>query len=973
MTADRWAAVERLCHAALEREPAARAAFLDDACAGDVDLRREVDSLLAQQSHADAFLATPAMDRAAARAGAGARLDHPRKPLAPGTRLGPYEIDALIGTGGMGEVYRARDPRLDRLIAIKVPPPELGADPDRRSRFAREARAIAALDHPNIVGIHSIEESDGVQFLTMELVQGETLDRLIARGPLSVERVLALAIPMADAVSAAHQRGIVHRDLKPANVMVAPDGRVKVLDFGLAKLVAGEGETSPLASLSADPLTREGRIIGTVAYMSPEQAEGKAVDQRTDLFSLGVIFYELATGVRPFTGDTALSVLSSIIRDAPPSVTDLNPAVPREVAKIVRHCLVKDVEHRYQSAKDLRNELEELRRELESGDVAKTDAPRVETRSGRKRWLGAVAVVVALAAVGGGYVAYRSLRQAPPPEARFTRLTSQPGMELFPSLSPDGTWIVYAAGATGDADIYLQSVGGDNPINVTKDSPDADSSPAFSPDGEQIAFRSERQGGGIFVMGRTGESVRRLTDVGFNPAWSPDGREIAFAAEAVAAMPYARDTVSVLWVVSLASGEKRQVTSTDAVQPNWSPHGHRIAYWNSYQESSSSQRDILTVAAAGGEPVRVTDDPALDWNPVWAPDGRSLYFSSDRGGSLNLWRVAIDEVSGRVLGRPQPVTVPSQAAGHMSFSADGSRMVFGSLLNLSNVERVSFDSTTGRVQGKPQPVTSGARVYVGPNASPDGGWVAMTGGSGVVEDLFIVGSDGTRLKQLTNDPYTDRFPQWSPDGSQIAFQSNRSGRPEIWTMAPDGSPPRQLSELRSTAMAPLWSPDGSRIAFVDGKARRTLIFDPRQAWDAQTPEVLPAMGAGRGTLVTMGSWSPDGRHIAGVESPGPAGLRRGVLVYHLDSRTYEKLTDFGVNGRWLADSRRLVFESDDGKLCLVDSRTRAWYELLSAQGEEIVQPALSSDNRWLYFRRKTTESDIWLATFQQAPVSRDRR
>jgi Tol biopolymer transport system component len=667
-----------------------------------------------------------------------------------------------------------------------------------------------------------------------------------------------------------------------------------------------------------------------------------------------------------------LSVLSSIVRDAPPSVTDLNPALPREVAKIIRHCLTKDVERRYQSAKDLRNELEELKRDLDSGELARAETPRVETRPGRKRWLTAVAGLVVLAAVGGGYLAYRSVRQVPPPEARFTRLTSQPEMELFPSLSPDGTWVVYSAGATGDADIYLQSVGGDNPINLTKDSQDADSTPVFSPDGEQIAFRSQRLGGGVFLMGRTGESVRRLTDVGFNPTWSPDGREIAFATEAVSANPYGRGGVSSLWVVRLASGEKRQVTQADAVQPHWSPHGHRIAYWGTFQGSSSTQRDIWTVAAAGGQPARVTNDPAVDWNPVWSPDGRHLYFSSDRGGSMNLWRVAIDEVSGSVLGKPQPVTTPSPFAAHVSFSADGSRMVFASVLSLSNVERAPFDTTTGRVQGKPQPVTSGSRYWTSLDLSPDGLWIAMTTGAGV-PDLFIVGSDGTRLRQLTNDPYFDRFPQWSPDGSQIAFQSNRGGHSEIWTIRPDGSPPRQLSDLRSSAVAPLWSPDGSRIAFVDGKAGRTLIFDPRKAWDTQTPEILPPLGAGRGTLATGGSWSPDGRHIAGIESQGPAGRRRGILVYHVDSRTYERLTDFGGMPRWLGDSRRVVFETDEGKLCLVDSRTREWYELLSDRGERLFGPVVSRDGRWLYFKRMTTESDIWLATFAQAQASTDRR
>ena len=890
--------------------------------------------------------------------------------------LGHYRIVGLLGRGGMGEVYAAEDTKLRRPVALKVLPPGVAADPARRARFEREARAIAALNHPSIVTIHSIEEVDGVQFLTMELVEGETLDRLIAGGRLTLGQILATAIGIADAVSAAHERGIVHRDLKPANVMVAPDGRVKVLDFGLAKLKAVGGDGTNLASLTTAQLTGEGRIVGTVAYMSPEQAEGKTVDHRSDTFSLGVILYEMATGERPFKGDTALSVLSAIIKDTPPSVTDLKPAVPREVAKIIGHCLVKDVERRYQSAKDLRNELEEIKRDLDSGELAKAEAPRVETKAGRTRRLAAVAIMVVVAAIAGGYFALRPGRQAPPPvstspEARFTRLTSQPEMELFPSLSPDGKWMVYSAGPAGDADIYLQSVGGENPINLTKDSPGADWSPVFSPDGEQIAFRSERQGGGIFLMGRTGESVRRLTDVGYNPAWSPDGREMAFATESVEVNPYSRWGLSSLWVVSVASGEKRQLTRADGVQPSWSPHRHRIAFWDTFGGSSSTQRDIWTVAVAGGDPVRVTDDPAVDWNPVWSPDGRYLYFASDRGGSMNLWRVGIDEVSGKVVGQPQPVTTPSPFAGHMSFSADGSRMAFASVLRLSNVERTPFDATAGRVHGEPQPVTSGSRYWWPPDLSPDGVWITMASAYGV-EDLFIVRSDGTGLRQLTNDPYLDRWPRWSPDGSQIAFYSNRSGYHEVWAINPDGSRLRQLSHLRSSATLPLWAPDGSRIAFTDSNATKTLVFDPRKTWDTQTPEILPSLGPGRGAFLTAGSWSPDGHHIAGGETGGPSGLRPGVLVYHVDSRTYERLMDFGDGPRWLNDSRRLVVASE-GKLFLVDSRTRKWYELLLARGEWLSSPAVSKDGRWLYFRREKTESDIWLATFPAGQASSGRR
>jgi serine/threonine protein kinase/tetratricopeptide (TPR) repeat protein len=279
----------------------------------------------------------------------------------------------------MGEVYRAHDPKLKRDVAIKILPEHTAADGERRTRFEREAQSVAALNHPNIVTIYSVEEADGVLFLTMELVDGQPLADLIGKGGLPLSRILALAIPLADAVSAAHDKGITHRDLKPTNVMVTADGRVKVLDFGLAKLRDTSPADTAASSLPTRALTGEGRIVGTAAYMSPEQAEGKPVDHRSDIFSLGVLLYEMATGQRPFTGDTSVSMLSSIIKDTPRAVTDLKPALPRELSRIVKHCLVKDPEYRCQSAKDLRNELRELQQESESGAHETSHESRANT------------------------------------------------------------------------------------------------------------------------------------------------------------------------------------------------------------------------------------------------------------------------------------------------------------------------------------------------------------------------------------------------------------------------------------------------------------------------------------------------------------------------------------------------------------------------------------------------------------------
>jgi len=565
----------------------------------------------------------------------------------------------------MGEVFLAEDTKLGRQVAIKILPEHLASDAARRQRFELEARAVAALNHPNIVTIHSVEESSAtsgqapVHFLTMEFVDGKPLGELIPAHGLLIDEFLRIAIPLADAVAAAHQKGIVHRDLKPANVVLTSDGRVKVLDFGLAKL--RDEQPGSDADMPTRELTGEGRIVGTVAYMSPEQAGGKAVDHRSDIFSLGVVMYQMATGAQPFTGDTGVAIISSVLKDTPRPVTDVNRALPRPLAHIIKTCLQKDPERRYQSAKDLRNELQSLKEDLGSGELAA--AGDVPVLHDRPSWMGPVAIgagLLALAAVG--YFAVTTLRKPEAPSLTVgghMQLTSEPGQESHPSISPDGKWIVYDAATSGKSAIYLRSVGGQTAINLTKDSPAADVQPAFSPDGEHIAFRSSRDGGGIFIMGRTGEAPRRVTDRGFSPAWSPDGKEIVFSTVA-AALPSGRQGIGELWIADVASGQSHRLFEGDGLDPAWSPNGKLVAYWGMSIGPNDPRRwrDLGIVPAAGGAPIAITHDAPVDWNPVWSPDGRWLYFASDRGGSMNLWRIAVDPESGQKRGEPEPVTTP---------------------------------------------------------------------------------------------------------------------------------------------------------------------------------------------------------------------------------------------------------------------------------------------------------------------------
>jgi Tol biopolymer transport system component/predicted Ser/Thr protein kinase len=879
--------------------------------------------------------------------------------LRAGQTLGHYRIVRPLGRGGMGEVHLARDTKLDREVALKVLPADLARDPERRARFEREAKAVAALNHPNIVTVHSIEEVQGMHLITMEYVEGKTLTQLILKGGMALPGFLDVAIPLAEAMAAAHGQGITHRDLKPDNLMLGEDGRLRILDFGLAKLreetAAPTADTAlPTKTMSTEP----GMVLGTVAYMSPEQAEGKPIDSPSDVFSLGIVLYEMATGERPFQGDTGISIITAIVRDTPTSVTELNRSLPRHLGRIVRRCLAKDPTRRYQTALELRNELEELKEELDSGELTAPDVSVAAIRRGRWRIPAAVALgAAAVLIVIGGYQVLRRGGETtgtfrPPRAVSFDRLTEAPGAEVSPSLAPDGKWFAYRNNATGDGDIYLQAVGGANPINLTPDSPDPDTQPAFSPDGERIAFRSEREGGGIFVMGRTGESVRRITDTGYCPAWSPDGAEIAFAT-ADFNDPAMRPHLSELWAVALDTGETRRIAAEDAIQPHWSPSGRRIAFWG--VRPGSGRRDIWTVPAAGGSPVSVTDDPHLDFNPLWSPDGNHLYFVSDRGGSRNLWRVPVDEASGRTLGPFEPVTTPAQGVAGTDISRGGDQIAYTAWTASSNIQKVAFDPSEGTLGGSPEWITRGSAMVAVPSVSPSGEWFAYNLW-GEQEDIFVMRSDGSGRRQLTNDLHKDRAPMWSPDGSEIAFFSDRGGTYDIWVIRPDGSGLRQLTDTPGEALrSPVWSPDGSWMVYNSDEG--SYLFEPEKAWDQQTPVAL-APPEDAGASILFRSWSPDGKWLAGFTFDAD-----GIVVYSLERQEYRRLTEEGRYPVWLREGHRLLVSAGSGALHLLDAATGESRELLDPGESGWYSVAgTSPEDREIYVLRVSANADIWLLT-----------
>jgi len=873
--------------------------------------------------------------------------------LSPGSSFGAYQIIGPLGAGGMGLVYRARDARLGRDVALKLLPDLFAADADRLARFDREARTLAALNHPGIAQIFGIEESGARRALVMELVEGEDLSQLMARGPVPIADAIGIAQQIASALEAAHELGIVHRDLKPANVRLRADGAVKVLDFGLAK-AAGPVTASGDATVTSPAVTAHGLILGTAAYMAPEQARGRAVDKRADIWAFGVVLYEMLTGTRLFEGDSVADTIALVI-NRNPDMSLLPEATPPRLRQLIARCLDRDPQRRLRDIGEARIALDEAEAGT-AGDRGAQAPHRVA-----RWWLPAA---VALAAIAGllGWTLGRQSESADPAFETFTQLTNQFGEETAPVISPDGASLAYASREKGSWDIVLVRVGGRNPIVVAGDPARDESGPAFSPDGRSIAFHESDRDGGIFVAGATGESARRLTDFGFDASWSGDGARIVFATEETSD-PYTKHSISALWVVDAAGGSApRKVTDGDAMQPAWSPSGRRIAAWG----ITGGQRDLFTIAADGSERVPVVTDAPLDWSPAWSPDGRFLYFASDRGGSMNLWRVPIDEATGRVRGRAEPVTKGVHAsADRPSLSKDGSRIVFRSQARTVNPVALAFDPESGRV-GAVRTLIRANDVLTPSSISPDGEWLLLSSQSGRRDDIFVSRVDGSGLRRLTDDIYRDRWPRWSRDGREVFFYSNRNGLFEMFGIRPDGGGLRRVfHQAGKNVHFPVLSPDGTRMIASNQTTPDAWVVDLTNATDPSSAPTLEGLGTADEWLIPV-DWSPDGRRLVGPMM-SRAGTINAVGVYDFASGRTGRVSLRHASGdgyrfAWLADSRRVLIVDRGSRIHLLDVATGRMQTVFESSELRFWGnvPVIAPDGRTLYLGALDEQSDVWM-------------
>jgi Tol biopolymer transport system component len=838
----------------------------------------------------------------------------------------------------MGEVYRARDPRLNREVAIKLLPPERLADESRRRRFVQEAQAASALNHPHIITIYEIDCADGRDFIVMELVRGKSLDQLIPRQGMRLNEALRIAIPVADALAAAHARGIVHRDLKPANVMVGTDGTVKVLDFGLAKLLTAESlpEKETITQVVGPGVSAPGTIAGTAAYMSPEQATGATVDARSDIFSFGALLYEMVTGQRAFAGTLTVDTLSAVVRAQPKRPAEVTPGILPDLEKVILRCLRKEPERRFQHIDDVKVVLQEVKEESESGSVASVAPARA-----RRGVMVALAGAGVVLAVVTAWIAWPRARADAPLKA--VPLTSMTGHAMWPTFSPDGQQVAFAWQPEGrdNFDIYVKLVGLEEVRRLTTDAAN-DTYPSWSPDGRQIAFvRQGPQSGTIHLVSPIGGGERRLSDFPEDGpiAWSPDGRYLAAGARPPGSPGDPR-----LYLLPSDGGAPRPVTPTGvrSSTPAFSRDGRHLAYLAC---DTGCRLEVLDLNAeyVPTRPIRTLVPHVDDWifGLTWSHD--AVIYSNERF----LWRIDIDG------GPPERLEAAGAGAMYPGMAPSGDRLAFSRDLEAHAPYR--FEA------GHPsRPLLTSSSLFEGSlDFSPDGQRIAYCAGSWSgtkAMEVWTAGADGSTPQQLTHGPGRWQCsPHWSPDGHQVAFDSQAAADYQwhIWTIPADGGHPTQVTS--DTGNVPTWSRDGESIYYhgphgdiwgirlADG--RKQQLTHDADAWLAhesadRTELIFQSRGALRTTAVSGGasreivacaagwavSTAPPGIYYAGCSGES-AWIARNPDLHLLNPETGEDRV-LGTLEKFSNISLSGLAVSPDGRVIVYDRMLREGHDLM---------------------------------------------
>jgi serine/threonine protein kinase/Tol biopolymer transport system component len=740
-----------------------------------------------------------------------------------GRTISHYEILEKLGEGGMGVVYKARDTQLDRLVAIKVLPVDKVANADRKLRFVQEAKAASALNHPNIVTIHEIGCEDGADFIVMEFMAGCTLDHLIPRGGLKTAEVLKYAIPVADALARAHAAGIVHRDIKPGNIMIADCGQVKLLDFGLAKLSGLHDASDAELTRPESPQTEEGRILGTVCYMSPEQAEARRVDGRSDIFSFGSVLYEMATGKRAFMGNSKISTLAVILQGDPRPAAEIQPGLPRELTRIIQRCLRKDPVWRYQSAADLKISLCDLQREMESG--APETAPPAPVHRARL-WVLALVLGLTLGASGAWWFASRSERHTSV-YGPIRPLTTYSGLEYQPALSPDGNQVAFSWNGDhkNNFDIYVRLVEGGAALRLTA-GPAPAFAPAWSPDGRRLAFLRNNA---IYLIPALGGVERKLLQfprgsLSVSPlSWSPDGQFIAFSGTEDGSAP-------AIWIASTQSGEHHRASTLPKgyyrdISPAYSADGRSLAFIRA--RDTYSRAVILQKMSRDGTPQGPQRE-ATGYNDtfeelVWQAEGQGLILTVRLGlEHYSLWRLPL----GGVL---RPLGIDSDAVRWPSVSRAGNGLAYEKHRTDVNIYRIDGPGPDGGPRPydrcHPTIIIDSTATDREPMLSPDGHRLVFNSDRSGFNEIHIADATGANQVALTAlGPTSMGSPRWSPDGQMVVFDRYEKGHSMIYAVSIEGGKPRRMTDDAASDIRPSFSRDGKWIYFSSNRTGRDEIW-----------------------------------------------------------------------------------------------------------------------------------------------------
>lgn len=952
MIPERWQQVKKLFHAAIDREPSGRAVFLDAACSGNIALREEVESLLESYEKTGDFMDAPAYELAADL------LVEQESSMTPGETIGSYRLISVLGRGGMGEVYLAEDARLGRRVALKFLPASYSTDAERLRRFEREARAASALNHPNILTVYEVGVFEGRQFIATEYVEGETLRQRQMRDRLKVSEVLDLSIQVGAALAAAHQAGIVHRDVKPENIMLRRDGYVKVVDFGLAKLtetVQAATDTSVSTMLQVD--TDTGVVMGTTAYMSPEQARGLSLDARTDIWSLGVVLYELLSGAMPFKGNTQSDLIVSILeRDPSPLVTA--PLVPSELGWIVRKALRKDREERYQTARELLSDLRGVKQQLEfaaqlerSGvpDAASSDdahlsplpgtpAPGAATESlrpvttdqtaqaessrhslgfaGRERSLRlplmlAFGVVLLLAAVAAYKYWPRADSTVPFQSMAITRITNS-GKAIDATLSPDGKYLIYALSDAGKQSLWVRQVSTANDKEIVPAAPVGFFGLAFSPDGNDLyyAVKANLDAGTLYRIPTLGGTpVKILQGIDGPISFSPDGKQLTLVRG-----NFPSTGESALVIASIDGSNERTLAVKKSPEmfapifftgPSWSPDGKLIATTVAQRGGSSH---IVAFAVADGKESDLSPEPwRFAARVMWLPDMSGLLvIAGDIPGATQVWLLSYPD------GKKRRITNDLNVYRSLGLSADGRKLSTVQTGGLVNIWIAPEGDAKQAVQLPTGNIGFFASAGNTLSWTKDGRIVFVSNESGNI-DLWIMDANGSNRRQLTSNAGYNANPVVSHDGRFIVFQSGRSGTRSIWRMEVDGSNPRQLTSGPVDGL-PALSPDDKWIFYTSLTAAKPTLW--KISVDGGTPQEIT------NHVAVAPSVSPDGKFVSFMypESRDPLAPPNRIAVISVDGGEPVKTFSFQASGtitpyaQWATDGKSILYNVSDNNV-----------------------------------------------------------